>query len=284
MNLSIITVNFNDKRRILAQIASVASGAAGLEYEQIVSDNGSTDGSVAEIRRRFPQVKIIENGKNLGFAAANNRALEAAKGEFLLFLNPDMRVLPGTLKIMLDWMRARPAIGVAGPKLVNEKGEWNRGAGPRRFPGFWNQAAVLLKLSRLFPALLNHYLYKDLNFAIEQEVDSIRGSFLLMRREIAKRLGRAFDPRYFIWFEDVDTCREAKRLGYKVFYTPIISVVDYLGQSFKSMPDGLKQRWFTASMVKYFKKWEPRYKWLPIVILRPIAIFLADLKVLIFKR
>src|SRR3989338_7604083 len=106
MDLSIITVNTNDKAKIIDQIRSTIAGAEGLVYEQIISDNGSTDGSVAEIRRQFPQVQVVENGKNVGFGAANNSALPLAHGEFVLFLNPDMRVEKGSLKLLVDWMRA----------------------------------------------------------------------------------------------------------------------------------------------------------------------------------
>lgn len=258
MDLSIITVNFNDKENILGQIASVKTGAQGLEYEQIISDNGSTDGSAEEIKTKFPEIKIIENGKNLGFGEANNRAVKSAKGEFILFLNPDMLVLPETLKKAIDFMRARPDIGILGPKLIDEAGNFNKNASPRRFPRVLDMIAVILKIPHIFPKVLDRYLYSDFNSEAEQQVDSVRGSFMLMRRDLIEKLGFAFDPRYFIWFEDVDTCREAKRLGYKVVYFPEISCIDKIGQSFKKLPLWKKQIWFAKNMIKYFKKWEAR--------------------------
>ncbi|MEA3272043.1 MAG: glycosyltransferase family 2 protein [Patescibacteria group bacterium] len=277
MDLSIITVNYNGKNDILNQIASAREGACGLEYEQIISDNGSTDESVLEIKRLFPNVKVIENGSNLGFATANNLALPYVSGEFILFLNPDMRVAPDSLKKLIDWMRAHPEVGIASPKLTDEEGKFNKNSKPRRFPNVLDQTALLLKIPHIFPKIINHYHYSDFNPEIEQEVDSVRGSFMLMRRAIIQKLGWAFDPRYFIWFEDVDICRETKRLGYKVVYTPIISCVDRVGQSFKHLPDKVKQRWFTKSMVLYFKKWEPKYKFIWITVLRPIAILMVDI-------
>lgn len=275
MILSIITVNTNDGAKVLDQVASVKAATAGLEYEQIISDNGSIDGSVVEIGARFPEVKIILNNTNVGFGAANNIAAKQSAGRYLLFLNPDMRLAPGSLKILVDWLETRPSVGIASCKLIKADGEFNPDAAPRRFPGVFDQAAVLLKLPHLFPDLLNKYLYHDLNHDKEQEVDSVRGSFMLMRRELYEKLGWAFDPRYFIWFEDVDVCREAKRLGYKVIYTPIISCVDYVGQTFKNLPSVQKQKWFTDSLVKYFKKWEPWYKWMTIAMLRPVAILMV---------
>lgn len=276
MDLSIITVNLNDKK-IFEQIASVKAGAVGLEYEQIVSDNGSQDGSLEEIQTVFPDVKIIKNGANLGFGSANNVGLKVASGDFVLFLNPDMKVETGSLKKIVDWMRLRPDIGIASCKLVDENGVINFGACPRRFPGFWDQAATLVKLPHIFPRILSHYLYSNFDFKKEQEVDTVRGAFMLVRRDLLNKIGWGFDPRYYIWFEDVDTCRECWRNGFKVVYTPIISCLDFIGQTFKKQPSMLKQKWFTESMVKYFKKWEPWYKWMPISALRPVALLLTRL-------
>ena len=276
MDLSIITVNTNDSDRILDQIASVKDGAKGLDYEQIITDNGSTDGSIEQIQKKFPDVKIILNNKNLGFGVANNIAAKNSTGRYLLFLNPDMRVMPGSLKKITDWMETQSKVGIAGCRLTHENGDLNIGATPRRFPTLFDQVVILLKLNHLFPSLLNKYLYHDIyhdkEVEKEVEVDSVRGSFMLMRRELYDKLDWAFDPRYFIWFEDVNTCREAKRLGYKVIYTPIISCVDYVGQTFKNLSTVQKQKWFTDSMLKYFKKWQPWYQWLIILILRPVGI------------
>ena len=119
---------------------------------------------------------------------------------------------------------------------------------------------------------------KNFDAEREQEVDSVRGSFLFMRRDLVWKLGWAFDPRYFFWFEDVDICREARRLGYKVVYTPIISCLDYVGQSFKKRDTLWKQKQFTKSMLQYFQKWEPWWKWWVIATIRPVGIMLAWIK------
>lgn len=275
MELSIITVNTNDKEKILEQIESVRVAAAGVEYEQIISDNGSVDGSVEEIQSKYPEVRIVKNGKNIGFGAANNSAFAISSGKFLLFLNPDMHLAPGSLRIFLDWMERNPDVGIASPKLVDEFGKFNENAKPRRFPRLYDQVAILLKLPHIFPHVLDGYLYKNFDFEKEQIVDSVRGSFMLTRRSFLELLGWAFDPRYFIWFEDVDICCEAWRNGFKVMYTPVISCLDYVGQNFKRLPSLQKQKWFTASMVTYFKKWEPWYRWLVIASLRPVAIALV---------
>lgn len=275
MDLSIITVCTNDKERILEVLQSVFDGTKGISFEYIVSDNGSTDGSVETIRKEFPQVKIVENGKNVGFGAANNAALQLATGEYILLLNPDMRIHPGSLEKILEWARNHDNVGIVSPKLVDQNGKFQQNAKPRRFPEFWDQAAILLKLPHIFPKILDRYMYMGFDPEKEQKVDSVRGSFMLIRKDILDTLGWAFDPRYFIWFEDVDTCREVQRLGYAVMYSPVIECVDYVGQTFKRLPTLQKQKWFTTSMVQYFKKWEPWYKWMPLVFLKYIGIFLA---------
>ncbi|MBI2037783.1 MAG: glycosyltransferase family 2 protein [Candidatus Magasanikbacteria bacterium] len=255
MQLSVITVTWNSANLIADQIKSVKASCKNISFEQFIVDNASTDNTTEVVSKNFPEIKLLKNFKNVGFAAANNMAAKLARGEFLLFLNPDMRAAEGSLNIMLDWMKNHPDVGLASCKLVDEHGYINQDAQPRRFPGLWDQLAVVLKLPHIFPHINDRYLFKDFNPDVEQEVDSVRGSFMMMRREIYERLGWAFDPRYYIWFEDVDLCKEVKRLGFKVMHTPIISCVDYVGQSFKERSTFWKQKQFIKSMYRYFKKW-----------------------------
>jgi hypothetical protein len=139
MDLSVITVPWNSADLIAIQINSVKAGCRGISYEEIVVDNGSKDTTTDIVEKQFPEVKLIKNEKNLGFAHANNQGAKLATGEFLLFLNPDMRVAPGSLDIMVDWMRKHPEVGLASCKLVDENGKLNEDAQPRRFPGLWDQ-------------------------------------------------------------------------------------------------------------------------------------------------
>ncbi len=276
MDLSIITVTWNSKERIEEQIRSVFDGCEKISCEEIVVDNGSTDGTVEFLRSKdFSSVHVISNEKNLGFGAANNQGLKKTTGEYILFLNPDMRVEPGSLDKILDWMKSHKEVGIVSVKLVDREGNFVWNASPRRLPKLWEQIALILKIPHVFPSILNKYHMRDMDPDQEQEVDSIRGSFMLMRREFLDKTGWAFDPRYFIWYEDVDICREAKRHGYKVIYTPIITCVDYVGQSFKKRTTLWKQKQFTKSMLSYFQKWEPWYKWVWIALLRPVGIGMA---------
>jgi len=280
MNLSVITVTWNNEKEIAEQIKSVFLGAKNLEIEEIIVDNASVDETTKIIETHqgaSVQLKIIKNKTNIGFGAANNQGAKIASGDFLLFLNPDMRVAPGSLDIMIDWLNKHPEVGVAGCKLTDQNGVFSENARPRRFPKVWEMVALIFKIPHLIPSILDNYFMKDFDPEVEQEVPSVRGSFFLMRREVYEKLGSAFDPRYYIWFEDVDTCREVWRLGYKVMYTPIISCVDYIGQSFKKRDTYWKQKNFTKSMLQFFQKWEPWYKWIWIALARPVGLGLAFL-------
>lgn len=275
MDVSIITVTWNSQDLIREQIKSVFLGCKSITGEEIVIDNNSNDETTQIIKKEFSQVKLIENKVNKGFGAANNQGVEIARGDFLLFLNPDMRVEPSSLDIIVDWMKKHPEVGIVSPKLVDEHGQLNLDAKPRRFPRVWEQVALILKIPHLFPSILDHYHLSDFDENKEQKVDSVRGSFMLVRRSLVDKLGHAFDPRYFIWYEEVDLCREAKRLGFEVVYTPVISCVDYVGQSFKKRTTIWKQKQFTKSMLQYFQKWEPWYKWIWIWLFRPVGIGLV---------
>jgi GT2 family glycosyltransferase len=255
MDLSVITVTWNSAALIPAQIKSVKDGCAHITVEEIIADNASADNTVEIIEKQFPEVRLLKNSANLGFGAANNAAAKLATGEFLLFLNPDMRVEQGSLDSIVQWMKKNPQVGLAGCKLIDEHGKPNLSAQPRRFPTIWSQLAIIFKLPHVFPHINDHYLFRDFNPNVEQEVDSVQGSFMIMRREVYEKLGRVFDPRYFVWFEDVDLCREVKKMGLKVIYTPIISCVDFIGQSFKKRNTLWKQKQFIKSMLQYFWKW-----------------------------
>lgn len=284
VQLTVITVTWSSAALIEEQILSVQKACKNIRYEQIIVDNASPDNTVALIREKHPEVTLIANSENKGFAAANNQGLAVAQGEFLLFLNPDMRLMPESLDLMYAWMKEHVDVGIASVKLIDEKGDLNQDALPRRFPRLYEQLALLLKLPHIFPHILNGYLLKGFEANVEQEVDTVRGSFMCMRPEMLSKLGWAFDPRYYIWYEDVDICREARRLGYKVMHTPIISAVDYIGQSFKKRDTLWKQKNFTKSMLTYYKKWEPWYRWILIALFRPFGISLAWLGDFVHKK
>ncbi len=264
-----MVVSWNGKE-LLRRCLDSLFASAGVSLDVFVVDNASKDGTPEMVRREYPQVTFIENKENFGFARANNQAIRQAHGEYILLLNQDMRLHPDTLEIMARNMRERAEVGVAGCHLVSEKGETVPHV--RRFPALRDQAAILLKLPHFFPRVLDRYLMRDFNYARDfAEVDSIRGSFFFLRREVIQKIG-LLDERFFFWFEEVDYCQRVRCAGFKVGYFGNAECVDYVGRSAKTLSRFKAQKIFTGSMLKYFRKWHPAWQWVILVVLRPIGL------------
>ncbi|OGF30542.1 hypothetical protein A3H09_00925 [Candidatus Falkowbacteria bacterium RIFCSPLOWO2_12_FULL_45_13] len=251
IDLSIIIVSWNVKEKLSDNLRALFSSQYA-SFEVWVIDNNSSDGTVRMIKKEFPQVKLIANQENLGFARANNQAIKQAGGRYILLLNPDMRVFDDTLSNVISWMNCHEQAAVAGCKLVDENGAIIKQV--RRFPGILDQLAIILKLPHLFPKILNKYLRNDFDYSKSNRVDTIRGGFFMIRREAVEKIG-LLDERYFLWFEEVDYCRRVKLAGSEVWYANAAECIDLVGQSFKQLDLVVKQRYFRDSMLKYFKKW-----------------------------
>lgn len=262
MDLSIIIVSWQVKERLKANLKALFSSEGDFKFEVFVVDNNSSDGSVGMVRNNFPRVTIVENQENLGFSKANNQAIKLANGRFILLLNPDMLVYPDTLAKSLEFARAKPQAVVSSVCLLDTKGEVLPHV--RRFPKLFDQLMIILKLPHLFPSLLDSYLLPNFDYNKEAKVDSVRGSFFLINKEAFFRVsGQKFpllDERYFIWFEEVDFCRQVYKLGGEVWYNPLASCRDYVGQSFSLVKRRKTQEYFKDSMLKYFDKWKKPYQ------------------------
>lgn len=251
MDLSIIIVSWNVKEKLKDNLRALFESQHA-DFEVIVVDNNSKDGTVAMVRKEHPQVKLIANADNLGFARANNQGIKQAVGKYVLLLNPDMRVFDDTLSNMLSWMNHHEQAAVAGCKLVSENSEIVKQV--RRFPELLDQLAIILKIPHLIPGILNKYLRNDFDYNKSAKVDSIRGGFFMIRRETINKVG-LLDERYFLWFEEVDYCRRVSSAGLEIWYSNAAECIDLVGQSFKQVNLALKQKYFRDSMLKYFKKW-----------------------------
>jgi len=263
MDISIIIVSWNVIDKLRENLSALYKSEGDFKFEVLVVDNNSQDGSAAMVAAEFPNARLIANTENLGFAKANNQAIKSAAGKFILLLNPDMRVRPDTLKNVLSWAAGNQQATVCGCRLVDEKGNIVKQV--RRFPGLWDQLMIVLKVPHIFPDVVNGYLKSGFNYSRAAKVDSIRGAFFLINNEEYKKISghdKPFlDERYFIWFEEVDFCREVYKLGGEVWYTPVAECLDYVGASFSQVKLGQKQKYVSESMLKYFKKWEPGWKY-----------------------
>ena len=260
MDLSIIIVSWNVKEKLRANLQALLASKTNFSFEVFVVDNNSRDSSAEMLRAEFPGVKLIANSENLGFAKANNQAIKEASGDFILLLNPDMKVFPDTLENALNWAKKNTKAVVSGFKLVNEKNEVIKQV--RSFPKLFDQLMIVLKVPHVAPFVLNSYLLPKFDYGREAKVDSIRGAFFLINKEAYKKISGLdkplLDERYFIWFEEVDFCKDVYRLGGEVYYSPVAKCLDYVGASFSQLKRGQTQRYFRDSMLKYFKKWEPK--------------------------
>lgn len=272
LDLAIVIVAWKVKAKLRANLQQLVASHFSGSLDIWVVDNDSQDGTVEMVKEEFPQVKVIANQVNLGFAKANNQALREIEARYILLLNPDMLVESTTLAKMIEWMDENPQATVAGCHLKQVNGETLLHV--RRFPRLADQLAIVLKLPHFFPHILDQYLRVDFNYEVAAPVDSIRGGFFWLR---ANEHGQVplLDERYFIWFEEVDYCRQIKLSGGQVWYTPVAECLDYVGQSFGQVGRNRKQLYFRQSMIKYFAKWEaPWQAWL-LRLAWPIGLVLA---------
>lgn len=271
MDLSIIIVSWNVKDKLKDNLRALYA-SQHVDFEVFVVDNNSEDGSIEMVKKEYPQVKLIANQENLGFARANNQAIKQASGKYILLLNPDMRVFDDTLSNMISWMNRYEKAWVAGCRLIDENSKIIKHV--RRFPAFFDQLAIILKIPHVIPGILNSYLRNDFDYKKSAPVDSIRGGFFMIKREALKSVG-LLDEKYFLWFEEVDYCRRVKKVGGEVWYTDAAECIDLVGQSFKQVDTGVKQKYFRDSMLVYFKKWRPGYEYWLLKSAWPIGLFIA---------
>lgn len=230
MILSIVIVNWNTRDYLLAALESLELHAPGCEHELLVVDNASGDASVSAVEERFPRVRVIANGHNLGYARGNNQGAATARGRYLLLLNPDVVIPEGVLDRALAIMDEEADIGALGARLVHPDGRVQQSV--RGFPAPLAVACEALGLSRLFPRsrVLASYRMPWFDYQKRSDVDQPMGTFLMIRREAWDRVG-PFDERFPIFFNEVDWCLRARQAGFRIVYAPEVEIVHYGGAS-----------------------------------------------------
>jgi hypothetical protein len=282
MDLSIIVVSWNVKEKLNKCLAHLGLSQTNFSFEILVVDNGSHDGSAEMVREEFPEVKLIANDGNPGFARAVNQAYRQAAGDFIFLLNPDNFVFPLTVDSFLQWLKLNDQAALAGCRLLDRQ-NWAIPGQVRKFPNFFNQLAVVLKWPYLIPNILNHYLCIGFDYDQAAKVDSVRGSAMIVRRSALDKVlpperlqnGELLDERFFIWFEDVDLCRTFQAAGLEVWYTPAASCYDLVGQSFTQLTRLRAQKLFRDSMLKYFRKWQPTWQYVILYLAWPIGMMIT---------
>ncbi|MCW8806111.1 MAG: glycosyltransferase [Ignavibacteriaceae bacterium] len=233
MDLSIIIVNYNVKEFLQNLLHSIEKASSKISKEIIVIDNASDDGSVEVIKDKFPSINLIENKINVGFGRANNQGLAVAKGNYILFINPDCIVSEDTFDKMISFFESHPDCGLAGCKILNSDGTLQL-ACRRSFPGPWTSFTKVTGLSNMFPnsRIFARYNLTYLDENKTYEVDAVSGSFMMIRKDVYKKTN-GFDEQFFMYGEDLDLCYRVQKNGYKVYYVHETQIIHYKGESTK---------------------------------------------------
>jgi GT2 family glycosyltransferase len=230
MKLSIVILCWNDIKVISDCLRSIYAGTHVIDFEVIVSDNGSTDGSIEAIRAEFPQVNLLQNGTNLRFAKGNNVGFRVCQGEYVLILNPDTIIHDGTLDKIVQFADKHSEAGAFGCRVLNADGSYQACIRPMHTVRTeWCQALFLGPLAHLSD-WFQPGIYVDWKGETERTVGWLAGCFILVRRDLLNRLG-GFDEQFFYFYEDTDLCRRIWESGFPILYTPEVTITHLGGQS-----------------------------------------------------
>jgi len=261
IDLSIIIVSYNTQKLVDELLGSITAAKKGdYRIEIILVDNDSNDGSVAMVKKRYPQVKILVNQINLGFAAANNKGMRNAKGRLVLLLNSDTQVEKDTLVKMIDFIDTNSRYQAATCRVELADGRLDP-ACHRGFPSPWAAFSYFAKLEKVFPRSKifgqYHQGWKDLTKVHQVEV--ISGAFFLVSRKIIEKVG-LLDEGFFMYGEDVDWCLRIKKAGFRIGFAPNTKIIHVKGKSGRSKDSEQKEvkdqvtKHFWGAMKLFYKK------------------------------
>ena len=231
MELSIIIINYNVKFFLEQCLHTVLKAVSPIDAEIWVVDNCSSDGSLTYLKPRFPEVHFIENQKNIGFGAANNQALLACNGDYILFLNPDTLLPEDCITQCLDFIKTIPSFGALGIRMLDGSGNFLPES-KRAFPSPVTAFCKLVGLSALFPksAIFNRYSLGHLSEHENHQVDVLAGAFMLVKKSVLDTTG-AFDERFFMYGEDIDLSYRIQKAGFYNYYFSGSSIIHFKGES-----------------------------------------------------
>jgi len=259
MDLTIIILNYKTKGLVKQCIRNVMVSTADLNYEIIVIDNGSNDGCEQMMKENFPEIKFIQTGKNLGFAAGNNFGLKEAKGKYVMILNPDVTVLNHSINKMVEFMEKNPEVGLAGPKLINPNGTYQISCRTFQTPKLILFRRTPLGHLPFAKKELEKHLMIDFDHQTNQAVDWVMGACILIRKTAMDKVG-LLDERFFFYVEDMDWCRRFWRQGFKVYYLAEAEMVHLYErasaiENWSFWTFNKMTRWHIVSWLKYFTKY-----------------------------
>ncbi|MCU0780402.1 MAG: glycosyltransferase family 2 protein [Akkermansiaceae bacterium] len=267
-DLSIIIVNWNTRELLRACLASVNQHTTGLEHEVIVVDNHSADGSPAMVRAEFPEVRLIENPQNLGFAAGNNQGIRLARGRAVLLLNSDTELVENSAKTLFDFLFSKETIGAAGGLLIYPGGgaQWSYGYEPSLGRMLWITLSGLLRI----PWGRKPVAIVPGTDAGPRPVEYIVGADLMIKKNVLDRVG-LLDESFFAYFEETDLCARIRQAGFEVRYTPATRILHRIGSSF-SADATAKLRIYYTSLFRYLQKHRGGYHLVKVYLLAKFGV------------
>lgn len=261
-DLSVVIVSYNVRDLLADCLDSMQAGGAriagrgngppdGVQTEVFVVESGSSDNTGDMLRESYPWVRLIEPGRNTGFAGGNNLGIDASRGRYVLALNPDTRPLDGALSAMVDYMDAHPEVGALGPQLLNPDGTIQPSR--RRFPTLWTAFCEDTVFMPLAPRrIFVRYFMRDTDDEQTVEVDWVQGTALLARREAIEQVG-GFDEQFFMYSEEIDWQRRIKAAGWRVVHLSEAQVIHYGGKSSEQV-GARRDIYYHTSKARYFAK------------------------------
>ncbi|HCX01598.1 MAG TPA: glycosyl transferase family 2 [Syntrophaceae bacterium] len=257
MDVSIVIVSFSTNRLLDECIESIKKETC-CSHEIIVVDNASADDSCRMLREKYPDVILIENAENAGFARANNQGFAIAQGRYFFMLNPDTLILDGAINKLLDFMEKNPDIGICGPRNIGRDGKMQYNCD--HFPSVWNSFCYFTRLGDIFPRsrFFNPNQMRYWNYAEIRDVDRMVGCSLMIRSGLYKDL-HGLDENFFMYFEETDFCHRAKKSGARITYYPHATILHYGGESSKTTPNepvisNTVASYFHKSLYYYYRK------------------------------
>ena len=251
-DLSVTICSWNTREDLRACLASLRDCKGEASFETIVVENNSQDGSGEMVSREFPEVRLLQQSKNLGFTGGHNLATRERRGMHVALLNSDTVVHQGAIATLLAYFAAHPQAGIIGPKLLNPDGSLQYSC--RHFPNPLAAAFRNTLLGKLFPnnRFTREYLMTDSPHCVDREVDWLSGAAMFIRKEVVDNVG-VLDEDLFMFCEDVDLCKRAWEAGFKVAYVPTAVVTHAIGRSTDKAPNRMILR-FHRSMFRYYLK------------------------------
>lgn len=254
-SVSVVIVSWNVKQLLADCLASIYETTAGLPIEIIVVDSNSSDNTVSLLQHDFPRVKLLALDENVGFSHGNNIGIAQTTGDYIFLLNPDTLVKPEAIQQLAAYLSDHPDVGIIGPQTLNQDGTVQ--STRRRFPTLLTGLFESTWLQAIAPkSVLNRYYVQDQPDDGTFEVDWVQGSALMFRREVFEQIG-GMDEGFMMYSEELDWCKRAKLVKWKVKYVGSAQVVHFGGKSSEQAPAATHIR-FQCSKLRYFRKYHGR--------------------------